>query len=351
MIRKVVFSFFVAIIALHSAFAQSGGSSAYSFLNLTITPRSAALGSKVVALDENDIGIAFNNPAHLNPNLNNQLNLSYVGYFADIKYGLLSYSRHFDKVGTFGVGLQHVSYGNFIQADNTGLITGNFSAYDMALNIMYSRSFDSLITVGINIKPIFSHLEQYRSYGVCADVGVAYSSQEHLFSAGIVARNIGTMLKPYKSGTWEPLPFEVVAGLSKKLRHAPFRFILTFQQLQNTNLYYQRQRETSTFFGDNQYDTKSLFEMIGDEFISHVILGIEFTPVKNFYLRGGYNFQRRNELKIEERVSTVGISWGLGVKIKKFWVNYSRATYHLVGASNHFSISTNLDDFFTKSNL
>ncbi len=351
MFNKVSLTLIAIILYACSAFSQVGGSSTYSFLNLTITPRSAALGSKVVALDENDPGIALNNPAHLNANLDNQLSLSYVGYFADIKYGFLSYSKHFNNIGTFGIGLQHVSYGDFIEADNTGQITGNFTGYDMAVNLMYARTFDSLFTVGINLKPVFSHLEQYRSYGICADIGVSYTSREHLFSAGIVARNIGTMLKPYTSGTWEPLPFELVAGISQKLKHAPFRFVLTFQQIQSFDLYYQRAYEANTFFGDDEQASQSKIGEIGNEFISHVILGVEFVPVKNFYLRGGYNFQRRNELKIEERASTVGFSWGLGVKIKKFMVSYSRATYHLVGASNHFSIGTNLNDFFVKRNL
>lgn len=343
----VLLGFFLAI----NSHAQVGGQGVYSFLNLTITPRSAALGSKVVALDEADPGVMLNNPAHLTSELHNQLALSYVAYFADIKYGFVSYSRHFEGIGSFGLGIQHVSYGDFIEADPTGLITGSFTANDMALNLIYTRTFDSLFTVGVNIKPIYSHLEQYKSYGIAADVGFNYTSLEHLFSAGIVARNIGTMLKPYTPETWESLPFELIVGASQKLRHAPFRFVGTFQQMQTTNLYYSRPRQTITFIGEEEQERVSAFERVGNELVSHLILGVEFVPVRNFYLRGGYNFQRRNELKIEERASTVGFSWGIGIKINKFHINFSRATYHLVGASNHFSVSTDLDDFFVKKNL
>jgi opacity protein-like surface antigen len=349
--RKIFALFFLSLFFIDSLVAQVGGEGVYSFLNLTITPRSAALGSKVVALDEPDPGVVFTNPAHLNFQHNNQLALSYISYFADIKYGFVSYSRHYEKIGTFGIGLQHVGYGDFIEADASGTITGSFTGYDMALNLIYSRTFDSLITVGINIKPIYSHLEQYRSYGICADIGVAYTNREHLFTAGIVARNIGTMLKPYTPDTWERLPFELVAGVSQKLKHAPFRFVATFQQLQTTSLYYQRQKQTISFFDEEEQESKSFFDKFGNEFVSHLIFGVEFVPVQNFYVRAGYNFQRRNELKIEDITSSAGFSWGLGVKINKFHVNYSRATYHLVGASNHFSISTDLDDFFVKKNL
>ena len=341
----------VFICWFSSVIAQVGGQGVYTFLNLPITSRSAALGSKVVALEEADPGVVLTNPAHLTHALNNQLALSYVGYFADIRYGFVSYYRHVDRVGSFGFAIQHVNYGDFTEADASGQITGSFSGSDMVVNLIYSRTFDSLITVGVNVKPIYSHLEIYRSFGICADIGISYLSREHLFSAGLVARNIGSMIKPYTSETWEPLPFELVAGFSQKLKHAPFRFVATFQQLQTGQLYYSRASSTTSFYDVDEQEKQPFIIRYGQEVVSHLILGVEFVPVKNFYLRGGYNFQRRNELKVEQRVSTVGFSWGIGIKLQKFHISYSRATYHLTGASNHFSISTDLDDFFHKTNL
>jgi hypothetical protein len=351
MYNRLLTVWLILIACIPNGFSQVGGQGVYSFLNLPITSRSAALGSKVVALDEADPGVVLTNPSHLTNELNNQLALSYVSYFADIKYGFVSFSRYFEGIGSFGIAMQHVGYGDFVEADVTGQITGSFTGSDMLLNLIYSRTFDSLLTVGVNLKPVYSHLENYRSFGVCADIGISYTNREHLFSAGLVARNVGTMLKPYTPDTWEALPFEIVAGFSQKLRHAPFRFVGTFQQLQTSNLYYYRPASTTSFYGEEMEDKPSLIQKFGREAISHLVLGVEFVPVKNFYLRGGYNFQRRNELKVEQRVSTVGFSWGIGIKLHKFHVSYSRATYHLAGASNHFSISTNLDDFLVKSNL
>lgn len=351
MLRLLCTVYLLMLSACITVYSQVGGQGVYSFLNLPITSRSAALGSKVVALDEADPGIVFTNPAHLTERLNNQLSLSYVGYFADIKYGFVSYYRHYQNIGTFGIGLQHIGYGNFIEADEAGVITGNFSGSDMVFNLIYSKTFDSLFTIGINLKPVYSHLERYKSFGVCADIGVSYTNRDQLFTAGIVARNIGSMIKPYTSNTWEALPFEIIAGFSQKLRHAPFRFVGTFQQLQTSDLYYTRPTNSTVFFGDEMQDKPTVFERIGNEVISHIIMGVEFIPVRNFYLRGGYNFQRRHELKIENKASTVGFSWGVGIKISKFYINFSQATYHLVGASNHLSISTDLDDFFVKKNL
>ena len=343
--KRIVLALLILTTTTQVANSQIGGRGAYSFLNLPFTPRSAALGSKVAALDEADAGVVLINPAHLSYDLHNHIELSYVSYFAGIQYGLVSYSRNMGKAGMFGLAIQHVNYGKFIEADATGQITGSFSGSDMALNIIYAKTFDSLVTVGINLKPIYSHLEIYKSFGICADIGISFNSRDKLFAAGLTARNIGTMLKPYTPNTRENLPFEIIASVSQKLQHAPFRFVGTFQQLQTTHLHYARPENNTTFFGDDTPNSPSVFERIGKEAISHLIIGVEFVPIKSFYLRGGYNFQRRNELKIEQRTSFVGFSWGIGVNIKNISINYSRATYHLAGASNHFSISTNLSNF------
>ncbi|MBI5008872.1 MAG: hypothetical protein HZB98_04335, partial [Bacteroidia bacterium] len=44
-----------------------------------------------------------------------------------------------------------------------------------------------------------------------------------------------------------------------------------------------------------------------------------------------YNYQRRSELKIEQKVSAVGLSWGFGIKTSFLDVEFGRATYHLAG--------------------
>ena len=66
---------------------------------------------------------------------------------------------------------------------------------------------------------------------------------------------------------------------------------------------------------------------------------------KNLFIRGGFNFQRRQDMMLATRPAMVGFSWGLGFRISKFHLNYSRATYHLAGSTNIFNFSTNLSSF------
>jgi hypothetical protein len=344
-IKRTSVIFFLFLFVSNSI-AQVGGEGTYAFLNLTTNPRIAALGGKVASFDDPELGLALYNPSLLNSSMHNQLSFSYVGYYAGIKYGSAMYSRNIDKVGTFGLGIMQVNYGSFTEASETGIITGSFTASDMAINLLYSRTFDSTFTVGVNLKPIYSHLYTYKSFGIAADFGFNYSHPKRLFSAGIVFRNIGTMVKPYTPDTWQNLPFEIVAGFSKKLAHAPFRIVATFHQLQNFNLYYNRPVTDNTTLGLGDNPKNSKLKSLSNEALSHVILGFEFVPFKSFCFRAGYNYQRRNELKVVENISSVGFSWGFGIRISKFQLSYGQSKYHLAGPTKYFSITTDLDDLF-----
>lgn len=326
---------------------QVNGNGTYQFLNLPSSARTTALGGKLVALDESDPSTILQSPSLLDSNMHNNIMLSYVSYFAGIKYASFAYARNYTKIGTFAFGMQRVGYGSFTKTDETGTIQGSFTASEMAIILTYSRTFDTCYTIGIALKPIYSHLDNYTSFGIASDIAGSFRSRNGLFAAGIAFKNIGTMIKTYSPETREPLPLEIIAGISKKLAHAPFRFMLTFHQLQNFNLYYKPETFTDeSVFGDKENNSSNFATRLGREFISHIIVGAEFIPIRNFYLRVGYNYQRRNELKIQENTSTVGFSWGLGIKISKFHINYSRSKYHLAGVTNHFTVTTDFSKLF-----
>ena len=60
---------------------------------------------------------------------------------------------------------------------------------------------------------------------------------------------------------------------------------------------------------------------------------------ENFHVRLGYDFLTRRDLQPTSRPGTIGISWGVGFKIKKISINYSNAKYHFSGASNTITIT------------
>jgi hypothetical protein len=328
---------------------QVGGTYTYAFLNLPNSARVASLGGKSVAIWGDDLNLPFHNPSLLNPSMNEHLVMNYVEYFAGVRYGYVSYAKDYPGKGTFAAGIHYINYGEFIAANTLGYKTGTFSASEYAINLIYSRKIDSLFTCGITFKPVYSHLERYNSFGILFDAGVTYHNPEKLLTAAFVIKNFGTQLVKYYGGDRERLPFEIQAGISQKLLHAPFRFSLLLQHLQKLDMTYDSGiGKNNSFNLLNEEMKKNKLENLGDQFMRHVIVGMEFLPGENFYFNLGYNYLRRQELKIPGRVGMVGFSWGMGIKIKKFHVSYGRATYHVAGASDHVSLSVNLSEFYKK---
>jgi len=85
------------------------------------------------------------------------------------------------------------------------------------------------------------------------------------------------------------------------------------------------------------------------KFMRHLVLGVELLPSPNFTLRAGYNYQIRQELGLEERMSTVGFTWGFGFRISRFHINYGSTRFHLTGSSNIISIALNLGNDFKRN--
>ncbi len=347
--RRTGFIVFLGIVVfLSNTSAQSGGNNTYDFLNLTNSARVASLGGQQISIFDNDLNFTFHNPSLLNESMHNHLVLNYVDYFMDINYGYVSYARSRGDWGNWAAGIHYISYGKFRSVDEYNIQRGEFRADDYALNLIYSRTIiDSLLFAGVNVKPIFSDYESYRSVGLAVDMGITYQNSDKLFSAALVIKNAGFQIKRYyKKHPREPLPFEIQLGISQKLRYAPLRFSVLAQHLESWDLRYEtlEELEPSSSFSTTENENK--VDQFFDNFMRHIILGVEFLPSDNFNIRLGYNYKRRQELKIKDKVGMVGFSWGFGLRIKKFHISYGRATYHVAGASNHFSISTNLSELY-----
>jgi hypothetical protein len=319
-------------------FAQLGGSGTYAFMNLTNSARAAALGGTIVSVWDDDPELAFHNPGLMHAGMSKHLSISYVNYFTDINYGYVSYAEEVPKLGTLAAGVHYINYGDFIAADRYGTITGEFTASEYTFNLFWARPIDSLFQVGIDLKPVFSALERYRSFGMVADVGVSYHSTDGLFCTGLTMRNVGMQITSYH-GNREPVPFRIEMGASQKLSHAPFRFSVVAHDLQKFDLTYAGSEKAGTV---DPYTGKASgqarLEDYADKLMRHLIFGVEFIPLEAFQVRVGYNYMRRQELKLDTRAAMVGFSWGFGLKIAGFRISYGHASYHLAGATNHFTL-------------
>jgi hypothetical protein len=345
---KVFFSIVFITLSI-SVFSQSGGDNTYDFLNITNSARVASLGGQQISINDNDLNLVYHNPSLLTPEMDNNLVLNYINYFAGTNFGYVAYAWKPEKDYSLAVGLHYLNYGEFIEADASGIKTGTFRAADYALNLFWSKPLiDSVLNVGVNIKPIYSQYEAYSSLGLAFDAGITYSNSDRLFSAALVVKNMGMQITRYNpNDAREPLPFEIQLGITKQLQHAPFRFSIIGWNLQKPNLLYETEQDAADQLSSSNLDENDNTALADftDNVFRHINFGVEFIPSNNFYINLGYNYKRRQELKIEEKAGMVGFSYGFGLKIKKLRISYGRATYHLAGASNHFSLTLNLSEF------
>lgn len=344
--RNTILLIFLLTFVSPLTYGQIGGENTYDFLNLTNSARMAALGGNQVALsDSTDLNVSYNNPSLLRPDSKNTLVINYVDYFAGVNYGYAAYSFGTPLPGNFAAGMHYINYGSFIEALPNGQKTGaTFNAAEYALNLIWSNEYKQF-TYGINLKPILSSFENYQSFGIAADLGISHFSKNKSTVIALVARNIGTQISTYYDGAdRESVPFDLQFGLSKKLLHAPIRFAATMQHLQKWDLAQPVEDKTgitTTFKEDN----------FGKKLMRHMVLGVELLPSPNFTIRAGYNYQLRQEMKLDEKLSTVGFSWGFGFRISRFQISYGSGRYHLAGSSNLISVALNLNEDFRRNTV
>jgi hypothetical protein len=336
-LRRVLILFFLLIG--FNVSAQIGGESTYQFLTLTNSARMAALGGIQVAINDSaDLNLSYCNPALLKSPATNQILINYTNYLVDINYGYAAYAFSIGRFGTMSTGIHYINYGKFIGADENGVKNGNnFTAGEYALNIIWSKQLNRWY-VGANLKPILSGFESYQSFGIAGDIGVSFISRNRLSSVGLVARNIGTQITSYyEGGKRESIPFEVLAGISQKLAHAPLVISVTAQHLNHWNL-----AKADGIENTNDFVTAPS-ESFGKQFMRHILVGIEVLPSEHFTLRAGYNYNLQQQLKLDQKLSTVGFSLGFGLVIKRFRLDYSIARYHIAGSSNLISLAFSLN--------
>lgn len=331
-VKRYLFILLLGLTPTALTNGQVGGNHIYEFLNLTHSGLVTSLGGSNVSLNTDNVNLAYHNPALLNAVTGNHIALNYVNYYAGINYGLASYGWSAnDNRHKFAACIAYINYGKFTEADETGNITGKeFGASEFAFPFLYSKALDSLFNIGITLKPVISHLENYTSFGFAFDMGATYHNKTGLLSAGLVFRNAGMQLKSYNGEPLRKTPFEIEAGISKKLAHAPFRLSLTIRHIERYNLIYD--------YGTSDKKSYLLHSKFMENVFRHLLFAAEFIPHKCFYVSTGFNYQRRKELGLNTKPGNVGFSWGFGFNTSFLNMEFGRSSYHLAGPLTNLSL-------------
>lgn len=333
-------------------YGQSGGRSIFTFMNLPSSARTLALGGYQPSLSDSDINLLYENPASGNPSLHHALSFNHSFYFDKVQFGYATYGYHLEKSGiTLGLGVRYIDYGTFNQTNELGDITGEFDASETAVGITASKSIYERLSLGVAARFAQASFETYMSNAILFDIGALYEIPEQKIFISLVLKNFGFQMSRFWQER-EPLPFDIRAGISKRLEHLPFRFSITAHNLHRWNINYDDPSASSGsfVFGSEQEEEDPRFNA-ADNFFRHLIFSGEFYlgPNEQFQLRLAYNHLLGREMSLPDARVFSGLSFGLGFRVNRFRLEYGFGRYHTGANANKITISTQLSEF--KSNI
>lgn len=282
---------------------------AFNFLRLPTSAHAAALGGENITLTDDDASMVFHNPSLLNFVSDRTLGLNMMTYMQGSVTGSASYSQFIGDRGSWGIQGRFINYGEMKQTSINNEETGTFHANDFAIGGTFAYGLTEHITGGITAKIVASYIGQYNAMGAAIDLGLNYFDENHNWSIGAVARNLGGQLKAYDDN-FERMPLDVQLGISKRLASSPLRFSATLVRL-----------------NDWEYG-------IG----KHLVLGADLLLSEQFYIAAGYNAMRASEMKIsagenDESSHGAALSIGAGMMLDRLQLHVAYGKYHVSSTS------------------
>lgn len=333
---------------------QIGGNSTYDFLRLSNSARITSLGGSLITVRDGDLSLAYHNPAALNPAMHRRLVFSQSTHMGPT-HGYVAYGHcidQFKKPFMVHGGLQYISYGEFENKDLSGMSTGTTSAAEYALNLGAGYQMSRFLSVGANMKTILSYLGDYNSTGMAFDAALMFADTAKHINLTFALKNMGTQFSTYaRNDNMEPLPFDMQIGVSHKLKYIPLRFSVIMHNLHRWGIVYDdpNNQDDQAIFTDNNQSQNNTAVKVVDDIFRHFIFNLELLFGKKgkpeiLRLAAGYNHMRRGELSSSSVNDLAGFSFGIGIRVKQFQIDYGFGSYHFAGAAHHFGISVNLDE-------
>lgn len=339
---KIITSILVILCWSLIGTSQTNGLTSYQLLNNTYNARTLGLTGNFITVKDNDLNLGINNPSLLFDQHKNIITFSNSLHAGGINTGMLGYGFKVGNIGVMQTSLQYVSYGKFRRTEINGNESGNFHPFEMVANVGLGREINERISIGASAKIIYSQLETYTSIGAVIDFGATYYHEEKGFLATILAKNIGYQFTSYTDKTRALTPINIQAGISYKIKHAPFRFSILAHNLQKWKIAYDDPNAVETI--DPLTNVIILPNRPGffDHLAEHFIYQAEVLIGKRIEIRLGFDYHKRKNLALEQRPGIAGLSCGFGLKFKKIRIDYGFMVYSRAGFNNMLTLSADL---------
>lgn len=335
------------MIAFSSLGQYNIGINGFQYINGFYSARSIGTGNNLISVYDGDLTLSSENPSLLNSKMVNSIAVNQSLLPTGVNFGSVQYAFN-SKVGIFSPIIKYANYGQFVETDETGNTLGHFGALDYSVGMMYSKSFNPVFSLGVGLQLLGSNLERYYAFGTSATFSATYRHKNELLSAAVVAKGIGFTFKEYTSTKKTPLPIDVQASISYKLKHAPFRFSLLAKQLNKWDNVYQDPNAKPTYDALTGDTIPVKIPGFGEKLANHFSMQVELLASKSLHLRTGFDFHRQQQLKVYNRPGLAGFSFGIGLYFKKIRFDYGFLIYSKAGQNHAIGLSTNISDWKKK---
>ncbi|MBD5321472.1 MAG: type IX secretion system protein PorQ [Bacteroides sp.] len=320
------------------AFAQSGGNTFYSFLDIPSSTLAYGLGGMNISNIDDDINAADRNPGLLGSEVDMQLGINYMRYVGESNFAGIKFGHSAGDHGAWAAGVQYMGYGSIKGADVNGVLTGDFSPKDMILSGTYAHDITDRWRGGATLKYVYSTYDAYSAMALGTDLGVNYYDPDRDLSFSAMIANLGGQIKRFDR-RYERMPVDIRLGLSKGLSSIPLVLSVTAHDLTRWHLpYYDA--------GDGSEDsTPQLKDKFMSNLFRHLIFGADFSPSDNFHIGLGYNYRTRTDMSTYKRSFLSGFSACMGLNVRNFALGIAFAQPHTGATTLMLNISTRLYEF------
>ena len=234
----------------------------------------------------------------------------------------LSHENHFDGVqrnalivygpSQWRIGLHHLSWGNLDRRDATNHELGTFRAQELIVSGGRSYQLTPIVSIGALVHGHYSQLAEARAARVLLDAALRIQSADlrtRLTVQGRVA----------SSSVASELPVARAAGAlelgaSSQLRYLPLRIHARYRPLG-----WQRAVPKASPLHD-------------------IRLGGELYLGEALALRLGYSFLQHDQLAVRSRLDFAGTGIGIGIRLKRAFVDYGSMSWSDSGRVHVFTI-------------
>lgn len=294
-----------------TALAQKVGTSSLQFLKVMPTARATALGDAYSALASGADAV-FWNPAGITGAASHDIALTLTLWIFDSRQAALAYSVPLGEIGSLGLQLQYVDYGEIEETRvdqlefvgtggdmryNPGLTGNVFSPSALVAGLTYAKDLTERFSTGLTVKFVHESLYSsgtvtvpdeaggYDTYNTAVslflfDFGMRYRTGFRSMILGASVQNFGSQVKYGEEGYPAPLAF---------------RLGLSFNVFGSDGLAWVDEQNRLTMAFD-------IFQP--NDYAQQLHVGAEYCFADAFALRGGYKWN----------YDTEGLTLGAGVR-------------------------------------